>query len=271
MPELPEVETTRRGIAPALVGRRVAAVRVRQPRLRWPVPEELARALPGRTIERVDRRGKYLLLRAGDAALLLHLGMSGNLRLVPPHTPPGRHDHLDILIQDGDCLRLQDPRRFGAALWLPGDPMTHPLLAPLGPEPLAADFNGDYLYRRSRGKRLAVKSFVMDSRTVVGVGNIYASEALYRAGIHPARAAGRIGRSRYERLAEAVRDVLQAAIAQGGTTLRDFRDSRGRPGYFAQALSVYGRAGQPCPGCGTPIRLARIGPRSSCYCPRFQH
>jgi formamidopyrimidine-DNA glycosylase len=270
MPELPEVETTRRGITPYLVGRRVAEVAVREPRLRWPVPAELGERLPGRTIEGVARRGKYLLLAAGDASVLLHLGMSGNLRILPAATPPGRHDHLDIVLEDGRCLRLQDPRRFGAALWLPAPPLAHPLLAHLGPEPLDDAFDGDHLFALSRGRRVAIKPFVMDSKVVVGVGNIYANESLFRARIHPLRAAGRVSRERCAHLAEAIKSVLTEAIAQGGTTLRDFLDGEGRPGYFKQSLQVYDRAGQPCPTCASPIRETRIGQRSTFYCPRCQ-
>ncbi|WJW75753.1 bifunctional DNA-formamidopyrimidine glycosylase/DNA-(apurinic or apyrimidinic site) lyase [Thiohalobacter sp. IOR34] len=270
MPELPEVETTRRGLAPHLAGRRVRSVTVRQRRLRWPVPRALERELPGQRLGELRRRGKYLLLESTAGTVILHLGMSGSLRLLPCDAPPGPHDHLDIALDDGRCLRFTDPRRFGTVLWTRRPPERHRLLAGLGPEPLGPDFDGDYLYRRSRGRRLAVKPFIMDSKVVVGVGNIYANEALFLAGIHPARPAGRIGQQRYRRLADAIREVLTAAIAAGGTTLRDFVDGDGRPGYFQQTLRVYGRGGRPCPRCGTPIRETRLAQRSTFYCPRCQ-
>lgn len=270
MPELPEVETIRRGIAPWVLQRQVTAVKVRQSQLRWPVPADLAGYLVGRSFSAVTRRAKYLLLQNDLGRLLIHLGMSGSLRIVSADAAPDRHDHVDIVFADGRCLRLNDPRRFGALLWLEGDPAAHPLLAHLGPEPLGGDFSGAVLYERSRGRRLAVKNFIMDQRVVVGVGNIYASEALFRAGIDPARAAGRISRERYGLLADAVRQVLREAIAAGGTTLRDFTDENGRPGYFSRQLQVYGREGQPCPRCGRAIACATIGQRSSYFCRRCQ-
>jgi formamidopyrimidine-DNA glycosylase len=271
MPELPEVETTRRGVEPHVRGRRVTAVRVHDRRLRWPVPAALARELPGRCIEAVERRAKYLLFRAGDHSLLIHLGMSGRLRVLPDTQPPQAHDHLDILLDGGQLLRLHDPRRFGCALWLPGDPLKHKLLKPLGPEPFSDAFSGDYLFERARGRRAPVKSFLMDGRIVVGVGNIYASEALFRAGIHPLRAASRVTRARYAALAAAVRSVLTDAIRQGGTTLRDYVGVDGGTGYFQLQLSVYDRAGLPCPRCGATLRQRVIGQRSSFYCTRCQH
>ncbi|RMG28944.1 MAG: bifunctional DNA-formamidopyrimidine glycosylase/DNA-(apurinic or apyrimidinic site) lyase [Gammaproteobacteria bacterium] len=271
MPELPEVETTRRGIAPHLEGKRLLGAVVRERRLRRPVPEGLDARIRGRRVAGVRRRGKYLILDLeDDGGLLVHLGMSGSLRLVPCHRPPGPHDHVDLRIAGGRCLRLTDPRRFGLVLWAP-DPDGHPLLRELGPEPLTADFTGAYLWRKSRGRRVAVKHFLMDGRVVAGVGNIYANEALFRAGIHPARPAGRISKARYARLAQALREVLAEAVDAGGTTLRDFTDSHGRPGYFRRALAVYHREGRPCPRCGTPIRSLRLGQRSTFYCPRCQH
>lgn len=270
MPELPEVETTRRGIAPLLEGRRVLAVDVREPRLRWPVSPMLARDLPGQPIEGVSRRAKFLLLATPVGHLIMHLGMSGSLRVVSNNVPPEKHDHLDLVMEDGRCLRLRDPRRFGAALWTTGDPLQHPLLESLGPEPLEHAFNAEWLHDHARRRRVAVKSFIMDSRIVAGVGNIYASEALFIAGIHPARAAGRISRNRYARLVDAVRRVLEDAITAGGTTLRDFVDTDGNPGYFARKLRVYGRNGGPCESCGTPVRSRVIGQRSTFYCPRCQ-
>ncbi len=270
MPELPEVETTRRGISPHVSGRRITSVTVREPRLRWTVPEDFARQVAGTRITSVERRAKYLLLRGGAGTLMLHLGMSGSLRVVPSGTPPAAHDHVDFRFDSGRVLRFNDPRRFGSMHWLTVDPESHPLLAPLGPEPLSADFDGGYLYRASRGHRVAVKVFVMNARVVVGVGNIYASEALHRAGIHPRRPARRIALARYEALAAAIREVLLAAIAAGGTTLRDFTDSDGRPGYFRQHLTVYGRAGEPCGGCGTPLGHEVIGQRATYFCRHCQ-
>jgi formamidopyrimidine-DNA glycosylase len=271
MPELPEVETTRRGIAPHLVQRRISALQVRERRLRWPVPEGLERSLPGQRILAVERRAKYLLLRLEHGTLILHLGMSGSLRVLPSATPAEKHDHLDLLLEDGHCLRLRDPRRFGAVLWCAGEPREHPLLRELGPEPLGPGLNGEHLHRSARGRRVAVKNLIMDSRVVVGVGNIYASEALFQARIHPQRPCNRIALARYQRLAEAIRQILRHAIARGGTTLRDFRRADGSPGYFALSLNVYGKAGEPCPACANPIRQRRIGQRSSFFCPRCQH
>ena len=270
MPELPEVETARWGIAPHLVGRRVRRLAVREWRLRWPVSRRLPAILRGRAIEAVDRRGKYLLIRAGGGTLLWHLGMSGSLRVLRDPPPPGPHDHVDLVLSGGAALRFRDPRRFGSLHWTAGDPLRHRLLAGLGPEPLDGDFGGDWLHARSRGRRAAVKAFLMDSRVVAGVGNIYASEALFEAGVAPSRPAGRISRARYRRLAAAVRAVLARAIEAGGTTLRDFTEADGNPGYFARELRVYGRAGAPCVRCGEPVRARVLGQRSSFYCPRCQ-
>ncbi len=268
MPELPEVETTRRGLAPLLTGRRLRGATVREPRLRYPVPAGLGEQVAGQAITALERRGKYLILRLEADWLLFHLGMSGSLRLAGAAEPAGRHDHVDLELDGGGRLRLTDPRRFGSLLLGAGDPAAHPRLRGLGPEPLGPAFDGDHLYRRARGRRLAVKAFLMDARTVVGVGNIYANEALFRAGIRPDRAAGRISRQRYRRLAAALRAVLEAAVAAGGTTLRDFTDGTGRPGYFALALTVYG--GGACPGCGGALRRLRIAQRSTWLCPRCQ-
>lgn len=269
MPELPEVETTRRGIAPHITGQRITAVRVRQPRLRWPVPDEIAGRLPGAVVERVERRAKYLLLRTGAGTVILHLGMSGSLRILPADVPPGPHDHVDLAFGDR-CLRLRDPRRFGAVLWTEQDPLTHPRLRELGPEPLSEQFNGDHLYRAARGRQIAVKSLLMDGKVVVGVGNIYANEALFKAGIHPSRAAGRISWSRYVGLVEAVKQTLAAAIELGGTTLRDFLHDDGKPGYFRNELLAYGRGGEPCVRCGRALIETRIGQRSTVYCGHCQ-
>ncbi|HRQ63619.1 MAG TPA: bifunctional DNA-formamidopyrimidine glycosylase/DNA-(apurinic or apyrimidinic site) lyase [Xanthomonadaceae bacterium] len=269
MPELPEVETTRRGIEPHLVGRAVTAVVVRQPSLRWPVAAELRNRLVGAVLTAVRRRAKYLLLDSEVGSALVHLGMSGSLRILPGATPPGVHDHVDLHLADGRMLRFTDPRRFGCWLWqAPGD--THPLLRGMGPEPLDDAFDGEHVWRLSRGRAVAVKTFLMDQAVVVGVGNIYAAESLFRAGIHPARAAGRIARARYARLAEAVKAVLAHAIDRGGTTLRDFLNADGAPGYFEQELMVYGREGEPCRACATILRGLRLGQRASAYCPRCQ-
>jgi formamidopyrimidine-DNA glycosylase len=269
VPELPEVETTRRGLAPHLLGRRVIALDIRQPRLRWPVPRELGSLLPGQLIQAIERRAKYLLVHTEPGSALLHLGMSGSLRVLPADTPPGTHDHVDWRLDSGRVLRYTDPRRFGCQLWQARGEV-HPLLAGLGPEPLSDDFHGDLLWARSRGRKAAIKLFLMDQAIVVGVGNIYASEALFAAGIHPKRAAGSVSRARYARLAREVKRVLEHAITRGGTTLRDFINPDGAPGYFEQELFVYGRAGEPCRVCGTPIRASVIGQRSTFHCTRCQ-
>lgn len=271
MPELPEVETTLRGLIPHLLGRQVTQVLVRTPALRWPLPTHLAELLTGRTVRGLSRRAKYLLIAFDHGTVLLHLGMSGHLRMVSSTTPAGKHDHVDLQLSDGQQLRYHDPRRFGALLWVEGDPLTHPLLVQLGPEPFAEELTGAYLYALARGRRVTIKAFVMDQKVVVGVGNIYASEALFRAGIHPQRAAGSVSLARFEALAEAIREVLRAAIAAGGTTLRDFSNAQGRPGYFSQQLRVYGRNGQPCPSCGAPLGQQRIAQRASYFCSRCQH
>ena len=270
MPELPEVETTRRGIAPHIVGHRIHTCIVREPRLRWPVPVDALARLQGARITAVERRAKYLLLRTQAGTLMIHLGMSGSLRALPSATPPQAHDHVDIVCDDGTCLRLRDPRRFGSLHWF--DETTGPpaLLRELGPEPLDPGFDGDYLYERARGRRRAVKEFIMDGRIVVGVGNIYATEALFAAGIHPGRPARRIARARYRRLAQAIQEVLGTAIEHGGTTLRDFTGAAGAPGYFRIELAAYGRAGAPCRGCGRALRSRRIGQRATVYCPNCQ-
>ncbi|SEQ23898.1 formamidopyrimidine-DNA glycosylase [Ectothiorhodospira magna] len=270
MPELPEVETTRRGIEPHLVGRRIIGIVVRQSRLRWPIPDTLPQQAQGRTLQRVGRRGKYLLLDDGQLTLLIHLGMSGSLRLVEANSPPRRHDHVDLMLDSDRILRFHDPRRFGALLCFDPRQGPHPLLAKLGPEPLEADFDGAYLHRQSQGRRRAIKSLIMDSQVVVGVGNIYASESLFLAGIEPRRAAGKLNQTEAHRLAEAIADVLTAAIAQGGTTLRDFVREDGRHGYFSQQLQVYGRGGQPCLRCGTLIQQTTVGQRSTFHCPCCQ-
>ncbi|NIR28541.1 MAG: bifunctional DNA-formamidopyrimidine glycosylase/DNA-(apurinic or apyrimidinic site) lyase [Gammaproteobacteria bacterium] len=270
MPELPEIETIRRGVAPVLVDQRVEHVAVYQRRLRWTVPPGLGRAMVGASIRDVLRRGKYLLLRTTRGTLILHLGMSGSLRVVDPGVTPDKHEHLDLVLANGRCLRLRDPRRFGAVLWTTEDPLAHPLLAHLGPEPLDPGFDGAWLHQRARGRRAPVKAFLMDARVVAGIGNIYATEALFLAGIHPGRAAGRIARARYDALAAAVRGVLQDAIRQGGTTLRDFVRSDGAPGYFSLRLRAYGKQGDACERCGHGLLTRVIAQRSSVYCARCQ-
>ena len=269
MPELPEVETTRRGIEPYLVGQRVSRVLVRDRRLRWPIPEDLDVRLSGQRIQAVERRAKYLLIKAESGTLIVHLGMSGSLRLVDAELPAAKHEHVDILLESGQALRYTDPRRFGAMLWS-HEPLAHVLLASLGPEPLGEDFDGDRLYRLSRGRSMAVKPFIMDNAVVVGVGNIYASEALFAAGIDPRRPAGSISRARYLKLGEEIRRILAMAIERGGTTLRDFVGGDGKPGYFQQELFVYGRAGELCKNCGGTLREIRLGQRASVYCARCQ-
>jgi formamidopyrimidine-DNA glycosylase len=269
MPELPEVETSRRGIAPWLVDQQVVRITVRERRLRWPVPADIDTELPGQFIQLLRRRAKYLLFETNAGTLLMHLGMSGSVRIVEPGEPPGKHDHVDIEVGNGKALRFRDPRRFGSLLWT-RDPANHPLLRDLGPEPLADDFDGTYLYRTARGRRVAVKSFIMNSAVVAGVGNIYANEALFDAGIHPARRSDRVSRPRMERLADAIRQVLTRAIEAGGTTLRDFHGGDGEPGYFSQELKVYGREDGTCPHCGHTLTIAVIGQRSAFYCGRCQ-
>lgn len=268
MPELPEVETTRRGIEPHVLDRVITQVVIRDGRLRWPVPAELPRYLEGVPVLAVRRRAKYLLLDNPRGTLMIHLGMSGSLRLMPADTPALFHDHVDLVLDNGSCLRYNDPRRFGSFHWLESD--QHPLLNHLGPEPLSEAFDGDYLYRRSRGRKTAIKTFLMDGRVVVGVGNIYANEALFRAGIRPDRAAGRVGLARYQRLVGSVQAILADAITQGGTTLRDFVGGDGKPGYFAQQLQVYGRGGKPCRDCGTVLREIRQSNRATVFCPVCQ-
>lgn len=269
MPELPEVETTRLGIAPHCEGQTIVGVTVRNGSLRWPVPADLGERLRAQVIRSIDRRAKYLFLNMDQGTVIIHLGMSGSLRIITDDTPPMVHDHIDLALQSGVILRFNDPRRFGCWLWA-DSVADHPLISHLGPEPLAPEFNGAVLFRRSRGKNTPVKSFIMDNHVVVGVGNIYANEALFKAGIHPRRKAGRISLDRYHRLAEAIRETLSAAILMGGTTLRDFVNSDGKPGYFAQSLLVYGRGGEPCKECETPLKEIRMNNRATVHCPHCQ-
>ena len=270
MPELPEVETTCRGLAPLLVGQRLAAVHVHERRLSWPLPRGFEEALAGRRVLAVRRRAKYLLIDTDGGTLLVHLGMSGSLRAADPATARRTHDHVEFLLSGGRCLRFNDPRRFGSMHRVEGDPAMHPLLRHLGPEPLSDGFDADYLHSRTRGRRVAIKPLLMNAQVVVGVGNIYASEALFQAGIAPGRAAGRLSRAEVARIVAAVRQVLAAAIRAGGTTLRDYVGADGAPGYFRQKLYVYERAGEPCRSCRTPVRHRVQGQRSTYWCPTCQ-
>lgn len=270
MPELPEVETTRRGLAPHIEGSEVIEVTVRQPSLRWPVPGNLAAKLEGQVIQSIQRRGKYLLFKNTQGTLIGHLGMSGSMRICSADSEVKKHDHVDIRMANGKILRYHDPRRFGFLLWTEEDPLQHKMLNKLGPEPLSEQFTGKLLHQLSRKRRVPVKNFIMDSHVVVGVGNIYASESLFNAGIRPTRPAGKVSLAAYEQLAEIIRIVLARSIEQGGTTLKDFVNSDGQPGYFAQQLNVYGRAGQACPQCQTSIKSKVIGQRNSFYCPGCQ-
>ena len=270
MPELPEVETTLRGIAPHLTGQIIIGITLRTAKLRLPLAPELREELTGQQIITVDRRGKYLLFRTAGGTLLLHLGMTGHLRLIPSETPAVKYAHFELHLDNGTTLRLIDPRKFGTVLWLTGDPFRHPLLCGLGPEPLSPEFSPDYLYQRSRGRSVAIKIFIMNSRIVAGVGNIYANEALFRAGINPAQATGRLTMAQSERLVTAVQLVLAEAIALGGTTLHDYLDAEGKSGYFRLELKVYNRAGEPCSICATALQSSRLGGRSTCWCPVCQ-
>ena len=274
MPELPEVEVCRRGLQPEVTGELILGAIVRSPRLRLPLPTTLGDTLAGQRVVAVRRRGKYLLLdcRGGveDGCLIIHLGMSGNLRFVPPGTPPEKHDHVDLVFASR-ILRFSDPRRFGVVLWQAAEEAVHPLLAALGIEPLAGEFTGDWLFAATRGRAGAIKPVLMDGHLVVGIGNIYAAESLFRAGISPLRAASRISRERYARLAPAIRQTLVDAIAAGGSSIRDYVHSDGGAGCFQVECAVYGRAGEPCRRCGGVIRQVRQGGRSTFYCPSCQH
>jgi formamidopyrimidine-DNA glycosylase len=269
MPELPEVETSRKGISPHLLNKKVTGIVLRHHQLRWPIPENLAFHIEGETLLSIDRRAKYLLFNFQSGTVLIHLGMSGSLRICPLNSPAKKHDHADIVFFD--CiLRYTDPRRFGAILWLGLNPESSSLLSHLGPEPFSDDFNGAYLYHRAHQRKLPVKQFIMDQSVVTGVGNIYASEALFMAGINPMRGAGNISPKRYILLVEVIKDILQKAIHQGGTTLKDFVGADGKPGYFQQTLQVYGKTGQPCPHCQTMLKAIKLAARNSVYCPKCQ-
>jgi formamidopyrimidine-DNA glycosylase len=270
MPELPEVETTLCGIKPHIDQQLITKIVIRHRKLRWPIPRHLEKIVTGQTIRQLTRRGKYLILQCDDGALLLHLGMSGRLRILDEDLPPEKHDHVDIHFANHKILRFTDPRRFGALIWTEDAPDEHSLLAHLGPEPLTSAFNAEYLSKKARSREIAVKSFIMDGKIVVGVGNIYATEALYQAGIHPEQPAGTVSVIKFKELVAAIKHILKQAIKQGGTTLKDFSKSDGSPGYFSIKLKAYGKSGEPCPRCRTKLVLMRIGQRSTVYCPRCQ-
>jgi len=270
MPELPEVETTRRGLVPHVVGQRIRDVVVRNANLRWPVPRDLRRHLKGERVDAIRRRGKYLLFDLDKGHLLVHLGMSGKLSLVAEDAPARTHDHVDVQLEDHRTLRLTDPRRFGAMLWLDEGAERHALLSGLGLEPLDAEFTAEAMRKLAHGRRVAIKQFLMNGRVVTGVGNIYASEALFAARVHPQRPAGSLSLARWNRLVAAIRETLERALEWGGTTLRDFAAADGNPGHFQHHFAVYGREGKPCPRCGTKIRAIRQGQRSTFYCPKCQ-
>ncbi|RXJ73505.1 DNA-formamidopyrimidine glycosylase [Veronia nyctiphanis] len=268
MPELPEVEVSRLGISPHAEGQIVTRIEVRQPKLRWPVPETI-KNIEGQTITAIERRAKYLLLHTPVGYAIVHLGMSGSLRVLPNATAPEKHDHVDLHLASGKLIRYNDPRRFGAWLWQEAG-SDHPALAKLGPEPLTDDFNVEYLLEKANGKRTVLKSFIMDNAVVVGVGNIYANESLFTSRIHPKRPAGKLTREEAEKLVAVIKSVLTTAIKQGGTTLKDFTQTDGKPGYFAQELQVYGKEGKPCPVCGEELEGVKIGQRATVFCPNCQ-
>jgi len=270
MPELPEVETTLRGISPVITGQKITRVIVRDRRLRWPIPARIEKSLTGETIIGTKRRAKYLLLQTNSGTLIIHLGMSGNLRVLPLTVPAIKHDHFEIVFKNNHCLRFHDPRRFGCILWTKADPMQHKLLNTLGIEPLGSELTGEFLFANSRKRKVAIKQLLMNSKILVGVGNIYASEVLFLAGINPVKAANKISLKKYSLLADKIKIVLKSAIEQGGTTLRDFVSSDGKPGYFQQKLNVYGREGQNCTVCKKPIKQIRQGQRSTYYCSTCQ-
>lgn len=270
MPELPEVETTCRGIRPHVENKSISEVVVRQDQLRWPISAEIMTVLPGQRIQTVTRRGKYLLLNLNAGCVLIHLGMSGSLRIAKKSEDVKKHDHVDIIFKNGDILRYHDPRRFGCMLWAGTQPFKHVLLEKLGPEPLSEEFTMEHLFMLSRKRSASIKNFIMDSHVVVGVGNIYANEALFAAGIRPKRQAGKVSKASYIKLIAAIKEILAEAIEQGGTTLRDFVGGDGKPGYFKQSLFVYGRGGESCLNCATSLKEIRLGQRSTVYCPKCQ-
>ncbi|PHJ42168.1 bifunctional DNA-formamidopyrimidine glycosylase/DNA-(apurinic or apyrimidinic site) lyase [Vibrio sp. PID17_43] len=269
MPELPEVEVSRMGISPHLVGQTIKAFVFRTPKLRWEIPQEL-KQLEGQVIRHIRRRAKYLLIETEQGTAIVHLGMSGSLRVLDADFPAAKHDHVDLKLMNGKILRYNDPRRFGAWLWCAPNE-SHAVLAHMGPEPLTEEFNADYVAEKAKGKRVAVKQFIMDNKIVVGVGNIYANESLFKSRIHPTRPAGKLSIKEWQLLVENIKATLEIAIQQGGTTLKDFSQADGKPGYFAQELQVYGKAGEPCPECGTIIEALKIGQRNTFLCPLCQH
>jgi formamidopyrimidine-DNA glycosylase len=270
MPELPEVETTKRGISPACLNNKISDIIIRQHKLRWPIPSEIKQFLPGEKIQAIERRGKYLLLSTTPGTLIIHLGMSGCLRVLPDSPPAQKHDHVDIVFNDC-CLRYTDPRRFGAMLWTFDDPLIHPLLKTLGPEPLSRQFNAAYLFNKTRKRNLPIKQLLMQNQIVVGIGNIYAQEALFMAGISPLKLASKITQEKYQALIQCIKKVLRQAIKAGGTTLKDFYGFDGKPGYFKQHLLVYGKENKPCPHCTRKLKKIIIGQRSTVYCKYCQH
>lgn len=270
MPELPEVETTRCGILPHIIQKTISKIVVRQYQLRWRIPANVQQILPGKTIIKVERRAKYLLLKTQGGTILIHLGMSGHLRVLAEGVPPNKHDHVDLVFQNKKILRFTDPRRFGAFLWLEGDPQQHALLKNLGLEPLTKSFTGKYLWLQTRNSKIPIKSLLMNNKVVTGVGNIYAAEALFAAGIHPTTPTKLLSRERLELLVQAIKKILRHAVRRGGTTLKDFINSEGKPGYFSNQLKVYGRAGQPCVVCHTTLESMQIGQRSTVYCKHCQ-
>jgi formamidopyrimidine-DNA glycosylase len=270
MPELPEVETTLRVICPHIKLQPIVKVIVRQPRLRWPVLANIPQILTGKMITDVERRAKYLLLRTDAGTIIIHLGMSGHLRILTKEEPPKKHDHIDVVFHPHTILRFNDPRRFGAFLWVTGNPDDHALLKNLGVEPLTKNFSGKYLLSQAQGRKVPIKSFLMDNKIVTGIGNIYAAEALFAAGIYPKASAQSLSLEQWDRLAKSIKRILQQAIKRGGTTLKDFVNSDGKPGYFSNQLQVYGRAGLPCIICHTPLQPIQIGQRSTVYCKRCQ-
>jgi len=270
MPELPEVETSRRGIEPHLLNRKIKKVTIRQHKLRWPIPKNLPQLVSGKKILAVSRRAKYIYLKLENGTIIIHLGMSGSLRICTEKVPAEKHDHIDIQVSNNKILRLRDPRKFGCVLWAKGNVEEHKLIKPLGPEPLDDSFTADYLHTKAKKRQCSIKAFIMNSHIVVGVGNIYASEALFRSGINPKRQAGKISIARIEKLVTAIKLTLAAAIIEGGTTLRDFTGISGQPGYFAQKLLVYGRTGEQCSQCGEPIKQFTQQARSTFYCSTCQ-
>ncbi|MCP3674941.1 MAG: bifunctional DNA-formamidopyrimidine glycosylase/DNA-(apurinic or apyrimidinic site) lyase [Gammaproteobacteria bacterium] len=270
MPELPEVETTRQGILPHIKDQTVTVVQIRQSKLRWPITENMVQLISGKKLNNVGRRGKYLILEFDHGSAFIHLGMSGSIRILGVDAVVDKHDHFDICFSNGKLLRYNDPRRFGAFLWAGEIPFEHKLLAKLGVEPLGNEFDADMLFKASRNRKVAIKQFIMNSHIVVGIGNIYANEALFQAGIHPSRQACRISLKRYQRLVDVIKKVLNEAIEQGGTTLKDFNQVDGKPGYFAQSLNVYGRAGQACLQCTRRLAEIRQSGRTTVFCMHCQ-